>query len=680
MKKAYPRIFSVLVVIAITISLLPALKVNADSSGTLGTGVTWTMDDNGTVTITGTGDMDDFDSESNRSPFTYNKDVKRIIIEDGVTSIGDNVFAACTNLEEITIPDSVTSIGDYALASCRNLISISIPNNVTYIGKSAFNNCKSLKEITIPNSLTSIEELAFADCKGFESVIIPDSVTSIGPDAFNGCSSLTDIEIPNSVTSIGIGAFAYCKALTSIEIPDSVTSIGFAAFNYCSSLETITIPDGVTSIEHETFEDCVNLKSITIPDSVTSIGYGAFYNCSSLETITIPDSVTSIGDSAFFNCKALTSIVIPDGVTSIQYQAFSGCANLKNITLHDSVTAIGTLAFAHCDNLKSVTIPISVKSIDSRGFMDCKNLETVVIEKTLYESVRSTAFTFCPKLDTGNIYFYYDIEFVDDDGTVLLSDRQGGNPVYTGSTPTKADTVECSYTFSGWSDGTKTYGPSDELPVLTADAKYTARYSSNVRSYEVKFVNEDGTVLQTESLKYGATPVYSGATPVKAADEKYTYAFAGWSSEITTVTGDATYTAVFNKVAGTYYLNGMVEQDGNLVFTIKMKEDDTKTFDLLGTVSSDGTVLTEGTQYSKAKGSAIITINKSYLDTLTAGTHRLTVTFTDGGSITIEYEVKNPANVPSTGEAISVTYITGVSLILAAAYVALAVNKKRKEA
>ena len=84
MKKAYPRIFSVLVVIAITISLLPALKVNADSSGTLGPAVTWTMDDNGTVTITGSGDMDDFDSGSNRSPFRFNNEVKKIIIEEFV--------------------------------------------------------------------------------------------------------------------------------------------------------------------------------------------------------------------------------------------------------------------------------------------------------------------------------------------------------------------------------------------------------------------------------------------------------------------------------------------------------------------------------------------------------------------------------------------------------------------
>ena len=635
MKKAYPRIFSVLVVIAITISLLPALKVNADSSGTLGPAVTWTMDDNGTVTITGSGDMDDFDSGSNRSPFRFNNEVKKIIIEDGVTSIGDYVFCVCENLEEITIPDSVTSIGAYALDYCPNLKSISIPNSVTYIGKMAFYSCDSLKEIAIPNSVTSIGVKAFADCEGLESVTIPDSVTSIGMSAFNSCSSLTDIEIPNSVTCIGEGTFGYCTALTSIEIPDSVTSIEAHAF-YC---------------------------------------------CSSLTDIEISNSVTYIGGGAFSHCTALTSIDIPDGLTIIEESAFSNCSSLESITIPNSVTSIGEHAFDECLNLKSVTIPISVKSIGSYGFLKCDNLEYVVIEKSLYEeSLGKYIFKDCINLDTDEIHFYYDIEFVDDDGTVLLSGRQGGNPVYTGSTPTKADTAEYSYTFSGWSDGTKTYGPSDELPVLTADAKYTAQYSSNVRSYEVKFVNEDGTVLQTESLKYGATPVYSGATPVKAADEKYTYAFAGWSSEITTVTGDATYTAVFNKVAGTYYLNGMVEQDGNIVFTIKMKEDDTKTFDLLGTVSSDGTVLTEGTQYSKAKGSAIITINKSYLDTLTAGTHRLTVTFTDGGSITIEYEVKNPANVPSTGEAISVKYITGAGLILAAAYIALAENKKRKEA
>ena len=131
----------------------------------------------------------------------------------------------------------------------------------------------------------------------------------------------------------------------------------------------------------------------------------------------------------------------------------------------------------------------------------------------------------------------------------------------------------------------------------------------------------------------------------------------------------------------------MVEQDGNIIFTIKMSEDDTKTFDLLGTVTSDGVPLTEGNQYTSAKGSAIITINKSFLDTLAAGNHKLTVTFTDGGSITIDYEVKAPATAPqttakavqATGEAISAASIAGACLILAAAGIAFTVTRKRKE-
>lgn len=131
----------------------------------------------------------------------------------------------------------------------------------------------------------------------------------------------------------------------------------------------------------------------------------------------------------------------------------------------------------------------------------------------------------------------------------------------------------------------------------------------------------------------------------------------------------------------------MTEKDGNIVITIKMSEDDTKTYDLLGSVSSDGVALTEGNQYTATKGSAIITINKSFLDTLAAGTHKLTVTFTDGGSITIDYEVKAPAAAPqaaaqavqATGEAVSAASIAGACLILAAAGIAFTVTRKRKE-
>ena len=227
--------------------------------------LTWKLYEDGTLNISGTGAMKNYDREGdNPSPVYNNLSVKKVVIEDGVTSIGDAAFYDCNNLTSITIPDSVTSIGNAAFSFCSSLTSITIPDGVTSIGNSAFSNCNILTSITIPNS-----------------------VTSIGAYAFSYCSSLTSITIPNSVTSIGDAAFSYCINLTSITIPDGVTSIGDAAFSNCISLTSITIPDSVTSIGAYAFSNCWDLTSITIPDSVTSIGKSAFYKCSSLTAISL---------------------------------------------------------------------------------------------------------------------------------------------------------------------------------------------------------------------------------------------------------------------------------------------------------------------------------------------------------------------------------------------------------
>ena len=227
--------------------------------------LTWKLDADGTLTISGTGAMKDYDYYNNPSPASQKKDsVKKVVIEDGVTSIRNSAFYDCNSLTSITIPNSVTSIGAYA-----------------------FSNCYYLTNITIPNSVTSIENYAFRSCSSLTSITIPDSVTSIGKLAFYSCDSLTSITISNSVTSIEERAFAYCSRLTSITIPDSVTSIGNFAFQSCSSLTSITIPDSVTSIGNYAFRNCSSLTSITIPDSVTSIGSSAFNGCSSLQTISL---------------------------------------------------------------------------------------------------------------------------------------------------------------------------------------------------------------------------------------------------------------------------------------------------------------------------------------------------------------------------------------------------------
>ena len=247
--------------------------------------LTWKLDAKGTLTISGAGAMKDYDNGDNRSPVHQNSNVKKVVIEDGVTSIGNYAFYKCTGLTNITIPNSVTSIGSYAFDSCSNLTSITIPDSVISIGNAAFS-YTGLKSITIPGSVTSIGSSVFWYCRSLTSITIPDSVTSIGKNAFCGCG-LTSITIPKSVTSIGYAAFYDCRSLTSITIPDSVTSIGDYAFYNCTSLPSITLPDNVNSIGNSAFSYCRSLTSITIPDSVTSIGIEVFQKCTSLKTISL---------------------------------------------------------------------------------------------------------------------------------------------------------------------------------------------------------------------------------------------------------------------------------------------------------------------------------------------------------------------------------------------------------
>ena len=161
--------------------------------------------------------MIDYDYTYHKSPwYSRRSEIKKVVIEDGVTNIGKYAFYECTNLTSVEIPNSVTSIKVAAFAYCASLTSIKIPNSVTSIGDLAFDKCSALTSITIPNSVTSIGECAFYNCQALTSIEIPNSVTSIGYEAFEYCTALTSIEIPNSVMSIGDYAFYDCKRLTSI--------------------------------------------------------------------------------------------------------------------------------------------------------------------------------------------------------------------------------------------------------------------------------------------------------------------------------------------------------------------------------------------------------------------------------------------------------------------------------
>lgn len=284
----------------------------------------WKLYDNGTLTISGTGAMEDYGHplgiDAPHTPWSE-AIITKVILKDGVTSIGDYTFYDCDSLTSITIPNSVTSIGSYAFYWCTSLTSVSLG----------------------------------------------DSVTSIDDYVFEGCERLTSITLPDSVTSIGDAAFRYCISLTSITIPDSVTSIGGSAFYDCTKLTSVTIGDSVTSIGSSTFNNCSSLTSIIIPDSVTSIGFGAFYNCYSLTNIIVDENNKNYSslDGVLFNKDKTTLIWYPIGKTNTSY------------TIPDSVTKIDGAAFYKCKNLTSITIPASLKNIGGSAFFKCTNLKTV---------------------------------------------------------------------------------------------------------------------------------------------------------------------------------------------------------------------------------------------------------------------------------------------------------------
>lgn len=223
----------------------PGAKLTGGAAGD-GSGVTWQLTENTddpstyTLTISGSGAMEDYLMSSNQPWCSFRKQITSVVVSPGVTSIGNLAFALSRNIIHVDIADSVVSIGEQAFSDCSRLTDITVPQSVTYIGVNAFDSCTNLSSITLStNNITSIRSHTFSGCSKLSSIVIPDGVTSIQLGAFFNCTKLTSITIPDSVTTIDPGAFKNCSSLTSITIPSSVTSIGSNVFTGCTSLNDI---------------------------------------------------------------------------------------------------------------------------------------------------------------------------------------------------------------------------------------------------------------------------------------------------------------------------------------------------------------------------------------------------------------------------------------------------------
>ena len=306
-----------------------------ESNGTCGDNVYWELSDDGVLTISGSGPMKDYTSSLYVPWYSISSSIQRVVIEDGITYIGNYVFYNCTAMTSVTIPDSVTSIGGYAFYGCRLLASVTIPDSVTTINECAFSYCTALTEVTVP-----------------------DSVTTMSYSVFSWCTNLTKATLGRGITSISDDTFGCCKALVSVTIPDSVTSIGDWAFGECYALTEVTIPDGVTSIDIWAFYMCRSLTEVTIPASVTSIGVVAFNGCSSLTGIRVDKNNPKYSNDSYgvlFN-KDKTELVcapggyqgrydVPETVTAVSSYAFSRCSGINEISFPGNAPSIGSYAF-----------------------------------------------------------------------------------------------------------------------------------------------------------------------------------------------------------------------------------------------------------------------------------------------------------------------------------------------
>ena len=315
------KLLALVLALCLLAGAVPLSASAAEYSGTCGTNLKWEIAGD-TLTISGEGAMADYQYATNVPWHDYSDSFSQVVVESGVTHIGENAFGFTDEILQVTLPDTLTSIGAGAFACCY-----------------------SLKGITIPSGVTAIEEGTFLSCFDLAYAELPDTVTSIGDSAFSDCESLVDVEIPSGVTYIGEGAFR-SSGITSATIPGSAV-LGENAFSNCDDLATVELGYGITELPEAVFSGADSLKSIHIPGSVKKIAYKAFLYCTALENVTIEEGLESVDYNAFEQCKGLKDVVFPSTCTYIGLFAFYGARPTSitvlnsNCEIYDSSDTLG---------------------------------------------------------------------------------------------------------------------------------------------------------------------------------------------------------------------------------------------------------------------------------------------------------------------------------------------------
>ncbi len=376
-----------------------------NQSGSCGKNLSWRLEGE-TLIISGQGPMEDFMDHWDHNHWTASYDAHEL--SPWKSKCGEDWI-----IRRLIVEDGVTSIGAHAFGSTGIIWRDREGNFLHYSNQHQY-----LESVWIADSVTLIEENAFACCTSLKEVILPASLRKIGARAFCECERLTDLNIPNYVEEIDVDAFRGTPFHDRLRQQEGLVVLGNCAYLYQGTESTIVIPDGIKTVGYRLFRDCKFLAEIRLPPSVKKIAYSAFYGCTALRAVEIPKNVNIIGDWAFSGCSELERIDIPEGVKTIGLRAFSDCKKLSQVTLLSENTTFGRLTFentpwwktqnggiianrtliAYLGDGRQYTIPAGVDRIAPEAIVN-ECLEELVIPESL-EEMMGSACMHCTALKT----------------------------------------------------------------------------------------------------------------------------------------------------------------------------------------------------------------------------------------------------------------------------------------
>ena len=352
-------------------------KIKTPQSGETGQ-LSWLYDPKEqSLTLSGAGAIPDYPIAE--TPWQeFRDEIKSIVLEEGVTRIGDYAFYDCTALTSVEIPEGVTLIGESAFACCQSLESVTIPGSVTEIGEGAFESCDSMLVLELTSGLKRVGAFAFSECFSLRALDLPDTVERIDRSAFTG------------------------TALQELVIPGNVQEIGDNAFNGCIRLSSLTLSEGIRVIEEMAFSNCSDLTEVLLPASVERLGDGVFADCLAMTQIAVsPESEHFAVQDNILYSKDLSTLLhypagkeeqeftLPEEVRKIAGLAFASNYFLTDVTLGDHLEEVGSYAFARCSCLTYMYLPPQTTRLGVAPFHDCTALLEIEVDpsNSCYSSI-----------------------------------------------------------------------------------------------------------------------------------------------------------------------------------------------------------------------------------------------------------------------------------------------------